>query len=66
MSSLSSSTGNANQRDLTWSPSEKAFARKAFDAALSRELHEVIQEAKQMASQITQSSDLWDLEHHLT
>jgi steroid 5-alpha reductase family enzyme len=66
MSSLSSSIGNANQRDLTWSPSEKAIARKAFDAALSRELHEVIQEAKQMASQITQSSDLWDLEHHLT
>jgi hypothetical protein len=27
----------------------------------SRELHEVIQEAKQMASQIRQSSDLWDL-----
>jgi steroid 5-alpha reductase family enzyme len=66
MSSLSSSTGNANQRDLTWSPAEKAIARKAFDAALSRELHEVIQEAKQMASQITQSSDLWDLEHYLT
>src|SRR6266851_1957633 len=66
MSSLSSSTGNANQRDLTWSPSEKAIARKAFDAALSRELHEVIPEAKQMASQITQSSDLWDLEHYLT
>ena len=26
----------------------------------------MIQEAKQMASQIKQSSDLWDLEHHLT
>jgi hypothetical protein len=31
-----------------------------------RELHEVIQEAKKMASQIQQSSDLWDLEHYLT
>jgi hypothetical protein len=50
---------------LTWSPSEKAIARKAFDTALSRELHEVIQEAKQMASRISQSSDLWDLEHYL-
>jgi hypothetical protein len=40
--------------------------RKAFDAALKRELHEVIQEAKQMASQIQQPSDLWDLEHYLT
>jgi hypothetical protein len=26
----------------------------------------VIQEAKKMASEIQQSSDLWDLEHHLT
>jgi Photoprotection regulator fluorescence recovery protein len=49
-----------------WSRSEKAIARKAFDAALKRELHEVIQEAKQMASRIQQPSDLWDLEHYLT
>jgi len=49
-----------------WSKSEKALARKAFDAALGRELHEVIQEAKKMARQIQQSSDLWDLEHYLT
>ncbi|MFZ0782927.1 MAG: hypothetical protein WAM86_17420 [Candidatus Sulfotelmatobacter sp.] len=33
---------------------------------MGRELHEVIQEAKKMASQIQQSSDLWDLEHYLT
>jgi len=32
---------------------------QSFDAALGRELHEVIQEAKKMASQIQQSSDLW-------
>ncbi len=49
-----------------WSRSEKTVARTAFDAALGRELHEVIQEAKKMASQIQQSSDLWDLEHYLT
>jgi hypothetical protein len=54
------------QNEPTWSRSEKAIARKAFDAALGRELHEVIQEAKKMASQIKQSSDLWDLEHYLT
>jgi len=29
-------------------------------------VHEVIQQAKKMASQIQQSSDLWDLEHYLT
>jgi hypothetical protein len=33
---------------------------------LKRELHQVIQEAKQMASQIQDPSDLWDLEHYLT
>jgi Photoprotection regulator fluorescence recovery protein len=54
------------QSEPIWSRSEKALARKAFDAALGRELHEVIQEAKKMASQIQQSSELWDLEHYLT
>jgi Photoprotection regulator fluorescence recovery protein len=54
------------QNQPIWSRSEKVIARTAFDAALGRELHEVIQEAKRMASQIQQSSDLWDLEHYLT
>src|SRR5579864_2138936 len=54
------------QNEPIWSRSEKAIARKAFDTALGRELHEVIQEAKRMASRIQQSSDLWDLESYLT
>ena len=54
------------QSEPIWSRSEKALARKAFDAALKRELHELMQETKKMASQIQQSSDLWDLEHYLT
>jgi hypothetical protein len=54
------------QNEPTWSKSEKAIARTAFDAALGRELHEVIQKTKQMANEIQQSSDLWDLEHYLT
>ena len=69
MTSPSSSpiqNGYANQHDLTWSRSEKAIARKAFDAALKRELHEVIQEAKQTASQMQEPSNLWELEHYLT
>jgi Photoprotection regulator fluorescence recovery protein len=49
-----------------WSRPEKAIARKAFDAALKRELHEVMQETKQMASQIKEPPDLWDLERYLT
>jgi len=55
-----------NQNEPIWSRSEKTIARKAFDAALGRELHEVIQAAKKMASQVQKASDLWDLEHYLT
>jgi len=54
------------QNEPIWSQSEKVIARTAFDAALARELHEVIREAKKMAGQIQQASDLWDLEHYLT
>ena len=54
------------QNEPIWSRAEKVIARTAFDAALGRELHEVIQQAKKMASQIQRSSDLWDLEHYLT
>jgi Photoprotection regulator fluorescence recovery protein len=54
------------QNEPIWSKSEKLIARTAFDAALGRELHEVIQKTKQMANAIQQSADLWDLEHYLT
>lgn len=54
------------QNEPMWSKSEKAIARRAFDAALGRELVEVIRKAKQMANEIQQSSDLWDLERYLT
>jgi len=67
---MSSPSANQNtypyQNEPTWSKSEKAIARTAFDAALQRELHEVMQEAKRMANEIQKPSDLWDLEHHLT
>jgi len=53
------------QHEPNWSRSEKAVARTAFDAALKRELHEVMQETKQMAHQINEPADLWDLEHYL-
>ena len=67
MTSLSATQDSYPYQDEPiWSRSEKLIARTAFDAALGRELHEVIQQAKKMASQIQQSSDLWDLEHYLT
>jgi hypothetical protein len=54
------------QNEPTWSRSEKTVARAAFDAALKRELQEIMQEAKQMANQVNEPADLWDLEHYLT
>ena len=54
------------QNEPNWSGSEKIIARTAFDAALGRELHEVMQRAKQMANEIRQPSDLWELENYLT
>src|SRR6202795_4550412 len=54
------------QNEPIWSRLEKTVARAAFDAALKRELQEVMQEAKQMANQINEPADLWDLEHRLT
>jgi hypothetical protein len=58
--------GYASASDMSWSKPEKTLARRAFDAALSRELQEVMQEAKRLASKINQPSDLWELEHYLT
>src|SRR6266702_5908983 len=54
------------QNEPIWSRSEKTIARTAFDAALKRELQEVIQETKRMANQVNEPADLWDLEHYLT
>ena len=42
----------------TWSKSEKAIAREFFDAALKRELRELMQETKRMAGQITKPADM--------
>ena len=54
------------QNEPTWSKSEKAIARKAFDAALKRELQDVMRKTKQMANQIKEPADVWELEHYLT
>jgi len=54
------------QNERNWSTSEKRIARKVFDAALKRELQDVMREAKQMAITITEPADVWDLERYLT
>jgi hypothetical protein len=54
------------QNEPIWSRSEKAIARKVFDAALKRELHQVMRETKQKANRIEEPEDLWELERYLT
>ena len=54
------------QNEPTWSKSEKAIARTAFDAALKRELQDVMHKTKQMANQIKKPADVWEFEHYLT
>lgn len=58
--------GYTGMRELKWSREEKIIARKAFDAALRRELAGVIGKAEKMAARIEQPSELWDLEIYLT
>jgi hypothetical protein len=53
-------------RELKWSSTEKAIARRCFDRVLQQELDAAIRSTKEMAPRITQPSELWELEHHLT
>src|SRR5215469_7507375 len=54
------------QNEPTWSSSEKSRARAVFDAALKQELQEVQQRVKQMANQIKEPVEMWELERYLT
>jgi len=56
----------STMRDLKWSSTEKAIARRCFDRALRQELDAAIQSTKKIAAKIRQASELWELEHHLT
>jgi hypothetical protein len=51
---------------LQWSHAEKTVARRAFDLALSKELEDLVREAKGRAARIEEPPDLWDLERWLT
>ena len=54
------------QNEPMWSRSERAIARKAFDAALKRELREIMQEAKQKAREMREPAEVRELERYLT
>jgi hypothetical protein len=69
MTIRASSTGADNisrQGGSKWSNAERKIARRAFDHALNQELQEVMQKSKEMAAEIKEPSELWDLEHYLT
>lgn len=61
----SSSVHYTSLRDVKWSHSEKAIARKAFERALQRKFSAVIAQVKQKAARIEQPSQLWELEEFL-
>jgi len=49
-----------------WSTSEKKIARRVFDAALHRELAEILQTFKSMAASATDPESMWSTEEFLT
>lgn len=49
-----------------WSKGEKAIARRAFDAALSRELAALTGEVRRRANSISDPGDIWELHNFLS
>jgi hypothetical protein len=52
--------------DETWSKSEKAIARRAYDQAYDRELAALADEIRRIAKQITEPAHTWALHDFLT
>jgi len=54
------------QNEPNWPRSEKAIARKVFDAAQKPEHQEAMRQTKQMANQLKEPANVWELELCLT
>ena len=52
--------------DETWSRSEKAIARRAYDDAHDRELSALAEEVRRRANRITEPRHIWALHDFLT
>jgi hypothetical protein len=48
-----------------WSDSEKRIARRVFEAALQRELGEIMTEFKRLASAVKEPEGMWSVEQFL-
>jgi hypothetical protein len=51
--------------DLKWSVTEKKIARRAFDAALQRELAAIMSKFKELAASASAPEDIWAVEEYL-
>lgn len=49
-----------------WSTAEKKIARRVFDAALHRELAEVMRAFKSRAANATEPDDMWSMQEFLS
>ncbi|OLE56853.1 MAG: hypothetical protein AUI36_15255 [Cyanobacteria bacterium 13_1_40CM_2_61_4] len=54
------------RNNVRWTAAEKKVARKAFENALERHLSAITAEAKRMMANVTDPSDLWQVEAYLT
>lgn len=51
--------------DMKWSDREKKLSRRVFEAALQRELAEIVAEFKAKAEAVTTAEQMWPLEDYL-
>jgi hypothetical protein len=56
----------SKMRELKWSSTERAVARRCYERMLQQELDAAIQSTKERAAKISQASELWELKRHLT
>ena len=47
--------------DIKWTNSEKKLAREVFEAAVQRELSEIIEDFKSKAAALSEPDELWSL-----
>jgi len=52
--------------EVKWTAAEKKVARRAFGKALRRHLSVITAEAKRMMANVTDPSELWQVEAYLT
>ncbi len=51
--------------EMTWSKQEKIVARAAYQKALDREFADIIQTVKSKAQNLTEISEVWELEDYI-